>query len=231
MIGGTRSRKDREGEKVRRVSVCRVTFDAIAMDDCVAKVTGLARSSAGGTVSFANPEIVLMARGNPALKRYLDGCDLILADGIGIVLAARVFGGVSLPERVTGTDFTFSLAQVAARERLRVAFVGGRPGVAQAAASRIGQIALGFQPVLLLNGYDDVRSVGGLASRIAASRAEIVMVCLGCPRQEQLISELRALLPEVVFLGNGGALDFWSGTRARAPRWLQRLGGHLKFGH
>ncbi len=82
-------------------------------------------------VISVNPERIMHARRDPAFAAVLAGADLALADGAGVLWAARRLGH-PLPERVAGVDFVKALAARGAAERWRFFFLGGAPGVAEA---------------------------------------------------------------------------------------------------
>jgi N-acetylglucosaminyldiphosphoundecaprenol N-acetyl-beta-D-mannosaminyltransferase len=212
-----------------RVRVLGTGFDPLTMDELL----GIIEEHLGQRrlrIAFANPEFVVEARKRLWLHHYLEGCDLVLPDGVGILWAAKRLGERPLPERVTGTDFLPRLCSLAARRRLGVFFFGARPGVGQRAAERLmadhpGLRVLGVAPGYGFDSAEVVRQANSL-------RADVVMVCLGNPLQEDWIRQHGAQLKAGLVFGNGGALDFAAGEVVRAPpraiqlgvEWAWRLG-------
>lgn len=149
-------------------------------------------------------------------QRVLLGGDILLADGCGCLLAARL-AGKKLPARMAGIDLAEALLSVADTRALRVFLYGGREGVAERAAARL----LARYPRLTFasaSGYGDdpVREI----SRFSPN---LVFVCLGAERQERWILANKDALGAVC-LGLGGSLDVWAGEKARAPLLWQRMG-------
>lgn len=172
-------------------------------------------------LSFANPEFIMEAISDPALNHYLRYKTSVNApDGVGLLLAARR-KGMRLPERVTGTDFVWAIAQLSEEAAWRVFLYGARPGVAKRAAA---ELKLRF-PRIRIAGTRDGYS-GNPEADVAAirdSRPEVLMVCTGNPNQERFIAAYGDQLGAKLIFGNGGALDFTAGDTRRAPKWVRRL--------
>jgi N-acetylglucosaminyldiphosphoundecaprenol N-acetyl-beta-D-mannosaminyltransferase len=178
------------------------------------------RSTTPRLVVTLNPELVVRARDDAALAAVLRRADLSLADGVGLVWAARR-RGIVLPGRVPGVDLAF--AALAAAPDLRVFLLGGRPGVAEAAAGaareRWGTAVVGTH-----HGYfDPGREGSAIAAQVGASGAQLVLAGLG-EGQERFLDDQRVLLGAGVLIGVGGTLDVLAGTARRTPAWTRRLG-------
>jgi N-acetylglucosaminyldiphosphoundecaprenol N-acetyl-beta-D-mannosaminyltransferase len=168
-----------------------------------------------------NPEIVVRAREDDALRSALSLADLTVADGVGVLLAAR-FGGATLPGRVPGVELVERILALGG-SGLRVAFLGGRPGVAERAAASATE-RWGVTAAFCGHGYFDHASEGiERARRIGASRPHLVLAGLG-ERQERFLAEHRHLLGGGVAIGVGGTLDVLAGEVRRAPAWTRRWG-------
>jgi N-acetylglucosaminyldiphosphoundecaprenol N-acetyl-beta-D-mannosaminyltransferase len=171
-------------------------------------------------VAFSNSEFVLEARRNPQLRRYLNGCDLNLADGIGVVYAFR-FLTSRRPERLSGTVFVATMCEEAAASGARVFLFGSRPGVAERAAEGLGRRAPGLVVCGTADGFGDASTV---LEQIRATAPDVLVVCLGNPLQERWVEEHISELRLKLVWGAGGALDFYSGDVPLAPDWVQRAG-------
>lgn len=159
--------------------------------------------------------VAARAARNKEWNALLKQGDLILPDGCGCLLAARL-SGARLPERIAGIDFAEALFSVAPPFS-RVFLYGARPEVAARAAARLRTA----HPDLIFaaaDGYGD-----DPVRRISAFCPHIVCVCLGAEKQEAWIGKHKAAL-RCVLIGLGGSMDVWSGSVKRAPRFLQRAG-------
>lgn len=168
-----------------------------------------------------NPELVVRAKADPLLKERLTQADLTVADGVGLLWAARRLAS-PLPGRVPGVELAFDvMAQGGAS--LRVYFLGGRPGVAEAAAAearrRWGVVVAGAR-----DGYFDRTTEGEqVAAVVGASGAQLLLAGLG-EDQEVFLDRHRTLLGAGAMIGVGGSLDVLAGTVKRSPAWSRRLG-------
>jgi N-acetylglucosaminyldiphosphoundecaprenol N-acetyl-beta-D-mannosaminyltransferase len=205
------------------VLVVNIIFDAISMKDLLVDLELAIAKNKKIKISFANPEFVVVAQRSPFLMNYMNSTNFNLADGFGILLAARLYGQ-SLPERVTGTDFTERMAALSAKAGYRIYLLGGKPGVAEKAAQQLLIRHPGCRIVGTRDGYFNVQQDDEIIEAINAVHPDFLMVCLGNPRQEEWIGRNFDRLNAKVFFGNGGALDFASGTFARAPIWIQNIG-------
>lgn len=168
-----------------------------------------------------NPEIVVQATVDAALAHALARADLTVADGVGVVWAARRVG-VDLPGRVPGVDLAFA-ALAATGPDLRVFLLGGRPGVAEAAAAaateRWGTTVVGHR-----HGYfDRDREGAAVAAEVRASGAGLLLAGLG-EGQERFLDEHRDAFGAGCLIGVGGTLDVLAGVARRTPAWTRRWG-------
>jgi N-acetylglucosaminyldiphosphoundecaprenol N-acetyl-beta-D-mannosaminyltransferase len=184
-------------------------------------VVAAAHAGEGKLVVTLNPEIVVRARRDAPLADALAHADLTVADGVGILWAARR-RGVQLPERVPGVELTSSSLQLGGSD-LRVYFLGGRPGVAEAAAEaaqrRWGTVVAGAS-----HGFFDHRREGeGVAMAVHDSGAQLLLAGLG-EQQEVFLQRHRATFGVGAMIGVGGTLDVLAGVAQRTPAWTRRWG-------
>lgn len=203
----------------------KVGFDRLGLHELVAEVVTRGLSGHRSVLAFANAEFVIQADHDEELEGYLERADFVVADGMSIVYASRLLPRMApLPERVTGTDFVPALCDASVTHGLRLFFLGGSPGVADAAKTRLQALHPGVVICGTADGYGDMSDPPRLLQRINDAAPHVLMVCLGCPAQERFIARYQRELRVPILFGNGGALDFWSGRRKRAPSLLQRSG-------
>jgi N-acetylglucosaminyldiphosphoundecaprenol N-acetyl-beta-D-mannosaminyltransferase len=212
-------------EERDRVEVLGTGVDAVTLPEAVGLVAGWIAGAPGPARQAVtlNPEMVMNARRSPVFAALLGRADLVTADGVGVVWAARRLGR-PLPERVTGVDLVAGLLAEGARQRWRFFLLGAAPGVAEEAARVIAQRYPGVQVVGTRHGYFAAGESGAVAAQVAAAAPDVVLVALGSPAQECFIARHRADLGAKVALGVGGALDVLVGRTRRAPAWMCRLG-------
>jgi N-acetylglucosaminyldiphosphoundecaprenol N-acetyl-beta-D-mannosaminyltransferase len=174
-------------------------------------------------VVTVNPEFVMAAQHNPAFCQAINAAALVVADGIGIVWAARYLKA-PLPERITGVDTLVALAERCAAQGYRIYLLGAAPGIAEEAAARLQQQAPGLQIAGTYAGSPAPAEEEEILKRLLAARADVLCVAYGAPAQDLWIYRNLSRLPAALAVGVGGAYDFISGRQQRAPRLMQRLG-------
>ncbi len=167
-----------------------------------------------------NPEIIVQAESKLALKTALKRAELMVADGVGVVWAAKHLGQ-ELPERVPGVELVTNVLETA-KTNLRVFFLGAKPGIAEKAAlemnRRFGTQIAGFE-----HGYFDRESEAlAICERIRESKADLLLAGLG-EGQELFLDTYRHSLGIPLMIGVGGTLDVLSGEVSRTPAWTHKL--------
>lgn len=202
-------------------------LDAVTLDSVVEQVAQRIEAGRGGAIITPNLEITRQYRRSGALRRVFEDIDLLVADGMPIVWAARL-QGTPVPERVTGTALIWALSTAAAGRGFSVALAGGHPGVAQRAADRLRSaepaLRASAHPCFVAPRRDLEAALAPLSAALAAEAPDIVFAGLPLTSQIQLATMLRERLPTTWFVGVGSAFDFVNGDRSRAPEWLQRAG-------
>ena len=116
-----------------RIDVMGVGFDSLTMDEAVARARDLMAERRAAYVVTPNPEIVMLCRDDPAAMQAVQGADLVLPDGIGVIYGAKILG-TPLRAKLPGIDFASALMAQMGQEGKSVFLLGAKPGVADAAA-------------------------------------------------------------------------------------------------
>lgn len=176
-------------------------------------------------ITSANGSVVAAYHSDPVQRRYFDAADLVDADGMPLVFASRLFCRTPLSERTATTDFLLDACETAAREGIRFFFLGSRPGVAMRAADHLRSRYPGLQVAGCHHGYFGDGEIDRICAAIVASRADVLWVGTGSPRQERFAVENRHRLAGVAWIRTcGGLFDHYGGGVSRAPDWMQSLG-------
>jgi N-acetylglucosaminyldiphosphoundecaprenol N-acetyl-beta-D-mannosaminyltransferase len=174
-------------------------------------------------VVTVNPEFVMEAQHNATFRASINEAALVVADGMGIVWAARYLHA-PIPERITGTDTLAALAKLCTERGYRLYLLGAAPGVAEEAGARLQALNPALQIAGTYAGSPALAEEDAIIERVRAAQADILCVAYGAPAQELWIRRNLARLPVAVAMGVGGAYDFLSGRQSRAPKLMQRLG-------
>ena len=213
----------------RRVDILGVGFDRVALVDAVAEIEACLDRGERTFIITANPEFVMLCREDPELAAIAAGADLVVPDGTGAVVAARLLGD-PLPGRAPGRLLVDRLAALATERRLSMFLLGAAPGIAERAAATLR----GRHPELRIAGTyagsaDDDADV---LPRVVAAAPDVVLVAFGMPKQERWIARNLPRLPSArVAVGVGGSLDYLAGAAKPPPgivhaiglEWLWRL--------
>ncbi len=205
------------------VNILGVQVSTKTMAETVDTLLGYLDEERVHCVFTPNSEIIYMAYKDPQFARLLNSADLNTADGIGVVYASRILGQ-PLRERVAGFDLMNRLLERAAPQKRRVFLFGSKPGVAEEAADKLTQLYPGLVICGTRDGYFKEEQTPEIVGQINAAQPDILLVCLGAPKQEKWIADNRKRLNVRIVLGAGGSLDVLAGRVERAPESWQRLG-------
>ena len=208
------------------VRIGAVHFDKVTLNGALDAVERLVEEGEGGYVVTPNVDHVVLAHRRPGLAGVYQQASLSLADGQPILWMARLLGS-PLPEKVSGSDLLAPLMGLAARRGWRVFLFGASPEVSAQAEANLRHA----NPWLRIVGRDsswwdpsDPDSSRPVVEAIRRSGADLVVVALGCPKQEFWMARHAALVQPAVAIGLGASLDFAAGAVRRAPRWMADSG-------
>jgi exopolysaccharide biosynthesis WecB/TagA/CpsF family protein len=200
-------------------------LEAVTLDQAVDQVVGLVGT--GGMVVTMNVDHAVLLQRERGLQEGYRVAAYRYADGMPVVWLSRLLGR-PLPGRVTGADLVPAVLERAEALGLSVHLVGGAPATAEAAKSTV----LARHPRLTWTGHEspergferDPERAAAVVEAVASASPDIVLVCLGSPKQEEWAVRHHSALPGSVLLCTGAAVDFLAGTLSRAPRWVQAIG-------
>ena len=204
-----------------RIDVLGVGFDNLTMTEAVERGMELVRSPGPHYVVTPNPEIVEVCRENEAANRAVNGADLVIPDGIGVIYGAKILG-TPLKQRLPGIEFAEHLMEKMAQQHKSLYLLGAKPGVAEQAAERLREKYPGLMIAGTHDGY--FKEDEPVAADIRASMADVVFVCLGAPKQELWMEKNGEATGAHLLLGLGGALDVFAGVVQRAPEIFSKTG-------
>ncbi len=201
-----------------------------------------------------NPEILLAAQKDEEYLRILNKADLSIPDGIGILWASKFNNITKsndsklkkfskwlvslslipfsksyirsvLPERITGVDLMKKICRLTAENGSKIFLLGAEEDVAELAAEKLAKRHPGLQIVGTYAGTPKIKHEKKILELINAVKPDILFIAYGAPEQEKWISRNYKSIPSLrIAMGVGGAFDFISGVRKRAPVIMQRTG-------
>ncbi|OON97361.1 MAG: N-acetylmannosaminyltransferase [Epulopiscium sp. Nele67-Bin005] len=211
--------------KRKKITIMDIKIDKVTMNDAVEIFHHFLKTDKLRTICTPNPEIIMQSKENAPLKNFVNSADLVLPDGIGVVIASKILPCGSLPERVAGYDFVQKTMQTSKNKAHKYYFFGGKPEVAQIAANNMRQKYPQIDVVGTHDGYFSDEDTQNIIDDINNSGANILLVALGSPKQELWILENGHKFTNLkVVIGVGGSLDVMAGVVKRAPKIFQQFG-------
>ena len=215
---------------MNRIDVLGIEFDNIDIVEAVERAMRLMDEHCHAYVVTPNPEIVLESRKNKGLSAAVRSADMVLPDGVGVIYASHILG-TPIKNRIPGIDFASALLARMSESEKKVFLLGAKPGVAELAAQRLTERYPGLLVCGVNDGFFDQADNEFLVEKINSAAPDLVMVCLGSPKQEIWMKNNAQQLDVGLMIGLGGALDVYAGVVERAPRrwrsmgleWLYRL--------
>lgn len=216
--------------RAERISILGVRIDPLTMDDAIARLLEWIRQPRYDCRYVVTPNVnhVVRFQTDELLRASYADASLVVVDGKPVLLVSRLLGR-ALPEVVPGVDLCSALLDAACRELpLRVFLLGAAEGVAQRAAARVMAQWPGVEVCGTYSPPMDF-SIASTSSetaveRINAARPDVLVVGLGAPKQEIWVHQVSGRLNVKVAMCLGAAIDYLSGQKSRAPRWMRSAG-------
>ncbi len=212
------------------VNIAGINIDDISMGQAVETIYKFISSDTNHSIFTPNAEIMMDGITNKNLKAILNSADMLVADGAGVVLASKILGK-QVAEKVSGFDLVKNLLKASSERPVKFYLFGGKPGIAEKANANIICDYPGAEVVGTRNGYFTKEDEDNIIQDINNSGADVLLVCLGAPKQELWINENKHRLKVKASLGVGGTMDVLAGNVRLAPdffrnnglEWLYRL--------
>ena len=211
------------GDAPARITLMGCQIDNLSMEETLQTIEGFIASGRPHQHVVVNVDKLVKAQQDPELRRIINDCALINADGMPVVWASRLLGR-PLKERVAGVDLFDALMVRAAHKGWRVYLLGAREEV----VSRVQQLYQQRFPRLVFagwrNGYWTPEQEPEVVRHITEARADLLFVAISSPKKEQFLGAYQAQMRIPFAMGVGGSFDVAAGQVSRAPRWMQRCG-------
>lgn len=211
----------------RRRKFLNIFIDDISFDDAVSKVIHMAKTDSKHFVVTPNVDHIIKNEKDILFRRIYEKADLILTDGTPLIWIADSLG-YPIKEKIPGSDMLPRVCEMAAKENVTMFFFGAAEGVAEEATKKLtakypGLKVLGcYSPSV---GFEkDKTELKKAIAAINEAKADILVVSLGCPKQEKFIYNNMDSVYFKVALPFGAALDFEAGHIKRAPLWMRKSG-------
>lgn len=207
----------------QRIEMMGCQVDNLSMEETLQVVEGFIKSGKPHQHVVVNVDKLVKASRDPELRKIINECALINADGMPVVWASRLLGK-GLKERVAGVDLFEALMQRAAERGWRVFLLGAKEEV----VSGVKQLYEVKYPGLVVagyrNGYWTAAEEPAVVEQIQEARADLLFVAISSPKKEQFLGRYQATMKIPFAMGVGGTFDVAVGKVKRAPLWMQNMG-------
>ncbi len=191
------------------------------VDEAVSVITGAIEARKQKWVCCVNVYKMAYTFRIPNFFDKVSTAQLLVTDGISVLLTARLLG-CRIKQRVNGVTLFYRLLDEASRKSYRVFFLGSRPEVLDRMLERLADQYPGISVAGHHHGF--FTSADDVLAQAREADPDILFVALGSPKQELFIYEHRAKINARIVMGVGGSFDVFSGLTPRAPVVVQRLG-------
>lgn len=223
MITSNNEKKDRE-------SILGYPVDILSYEEAFQQAKNALSNKNAMHVVTLNPEMIIRAQKLTELSSCIKSAELIIPDGVGILLALWLKGKM-LSKTVPGIELSEKLIEYCANNDISVAFLGAKQEILSLMITKLQNKYNGLKISTSYNGYYKPEDEETIAHNISKYKPGLVLIALGVPKQELWIKKYKRLFPESILIGVGGSFDVWSGNVKRAPKlfrmlkleWLYRL--------
>jgi N-acetylglucosaminyldiphosphoundecaprenol N-acetyl-beta-D-mannosaminyltransferase len=214
-----------------RIKIFGAPVDCVAMQDALNTVDEMVNGDKVNTIIAVNPEKIIKALDDSKLMAWLNNASLVIPDGIGAVLAAKLLHRAKI-ERVPGSELMPAICEKSVSRGYKLFLYGANSATVEKAVAKLRETYPGIGIVGYQDGYLNEAYMPALIDKINRSGANILFVALGSPKQEMWMDKYLPQLPGIrVCQGVGGTFDVIAGTVRRAPKffigihceWLYRL--------
>ncbi|WP_293500077.1 WecB/TagA/CpsF family glycosyltransferase [Roseateles sp.] len=206
-----------------RIQIMGCNVDNLSMEETLQVIDGFIRSGRPHQHVVVNVDKIVKAQHDEELRRIINDCALINADGMPVVWASRWLGK-PLKERVAGVDLFEALMRRSAQTGWRVYLLGARDEVVQGVKDLYERKYPGLTVAGARDGYWQAGEDEAVARQIADARPDILFVAISSPKKEQFLGRYQAMMKVPFAMGVGGTFDVAVGRVRRAPVWMQRSG-------
>ncbi len=200
-----------------------IPIDALTLEEALDRVDETIARGGRLRIGVVNAAKIVSMRSNDLLRDSVLSSDLILADGVSVVWAARMLGR-PLPERVAGIDLMMGMLRRGNERGYGVFCLGATDGVLDAVAARLAVDYPNLRLAGRRNGYFSEEEEGEVAGLVASAKPDILLVAITSPKKEKFLARWADRMGVPVCHGVGGSFDVYAGKVRRAPERWQRLG-------
>jgi exopolysaccharide biosynthesis WecB/TagA/CpsF family protein len=205
------------------IDILGVSFACLAPAAALEQAELLYERELPAMVAHANVHTLNLTVEDPAYKEVLRAADMVLNDGKGVMLGARLLGE-RFPADLNGNAFTPLVVQRAAERGWPVYLLGAKPGVAEKLAGVLRELHPGLDIVGNHHGHFSADEEPDVVLEIRERGTGLLLVGMGNPYQERFLGRRLSETGARLGIGVGAYFDFMTGNVQRSPAWMNRMG-------
>lgn len=206
-----------------RMKFMNTEIDNFTMQEALQAIDELIKKNDSSYVVTPNVDHIVQLETNKELQKVYANASLILTDGKPLLWIAKWYG-TPIKEKISGSDLFPLLCKMAAEKGYTMFFLGAAEGVAAKAAENLMKRYRGLPVVGTYSppyGFENnPEEMNKIKAMIKEARPHILIVGLGCPKQEKFMYYHCKELGVPISLGLGASFDFEAGNIKRAPKWM-----------
>lgn len=206
-----------------RIQFFGASIDPLTMPETLKRVEEIIHSKTITQHVVVNVAKIVLMQKDEQLKKIVNSCGLINADGQGIVWGANLLGE-KIPERVAGVDLFLNIVELSAQKGYRLYFLGAKDQVVK----KVIEIFKLKYPTIKIagyrHGYFSKEEEPSIAQAISQSKADVLFVAMSSPQKEYFLGQYASVMKVPFMMGVGGSFDVVAGITQRAPVWMQKIG-------
>ena len=204
------------------------------MDECISEIEQRIYDDKKSYVVAVNVDVIMKIEKDSLLKEATDAADMVIVDGKPLIWIAKKHKK-PITEKVSGSDLVPKLCEVSAEKGYTIYILGGKEGIAEQAKTKLIErlpaikvVGTYSPPLGFENDEEELKKIN---ERISESKPDILLVCLGCPKQEKFVYENISKFDAKVSICAGATVDFLAGNIKRAPKWMSNHRAGRKSGY
>lgn len=210
-----------------RIKFMNTEIDNYSMEETLERIDEIISENKEAYVVTPNVDHIVRLEKDGVFKEVYNNADLILADGKPLIWISKLYKN-PIKEKVSGSDLFPVLCEMAAKKEYTMFFLGAAEGVAQKAATNLKEkypnlwvVGTYSPPIGFEKDKDEMKKI---IAMVRDASPHILIIGLGCPKQEKFIYKYRRELGVPISLCLGASIDFEAGNVKRAPRWMSNVG-------
>lgn len=211
----------------KRIPFMGITIDDLTLDEIVVNVFEMVDHRKPVQIVGVNVDQYLLVKRHEYSRKIFAEASLVFVDGKPIMYMSKLLGH-PLKQRTTGPDLMENICKRGAERKYKIFLLGAGPGVAEKCGNVLMERYLGIQSVGSYSppfGFqNDKKEIEKINFMLKESKADLLFVGMGSPKQDYFIYENMAKYQIPVSFSMGAALDFIAGNVKRAPRWMIECG-------